>query len=80
MLQQVTDAALAEYPDATIQRVETDSDGVYEAHLTTADGERVTVEFDEDIAVTGTEAGGDPGGHHEGPDDDGSTGDSETTG
>ena len=27
-------AALAEYPGATIDRVETDSDGVFEAHLT----------------------------------------------
>src|SRR5829696_8993259 len=39
-------AALAKYPGATIQRVETDSDGVYEAHLVTADGNRVTVEMD----------------------------------
>jgi len=54
-------AALAEYPGATVLRVETDSDGVYEAHLTTADGERITVEVDKDFAVTGTESGG-PGG------------------
>ncbi len=46
---------LEEYPDATIERLETDADGVYEAHLTTADGEEVTVELDEDFAVTGTE-------------------------
>lgn len=51
-------AALAKYPGATIQRVETDSDGVYEAHLTTADGKRVTVEMDKDFAVTGEESGG----------------------
>jgi hypothetical protein len=51
----VTEAALAEYPSATIQRVETDSDGVYEAHLVTSDGRRVTVEVGEDFAVTGTE-------------------------
>lgn len=51
-------AALAKYPGATIQRVETDSDGVYEAHLTTADGKRVTVEMDKNFAVTGEEAGG----------------------
>jgi hypothetical protein len=31
------DAALAKYPNATIQRVETDSDGVYEAHIVTTD-------------------------------------------
>ena len=37
-------AALARYPGATVLRVETDSDGVYEAHLTTASGQRVTVE------------------------------------
>jgi len=53
-------AALAKYPDATIQRVETDSDGVYEAHLVTTAGERVTVEVGKDFAVTGTESG--PGG------------------
>ena len=48
-------AALAKYPGATIQRVETDSDGVYEAHLTTADGKRVTVEMDKNFVVTGEE-------------------------
>jgi hypothetical protein len=51
-------AALAKYPGATIQRVETDSDGVYEAHLITADGKRVTAEMDKNFAVTGEEAGG----------------------
>ncbi|HVK23727.1 MAG TPA: PepSY domain-containing protein [Actinokineospora sp.] len=50
-------AALAKYPGATIQRVETDSDGVYEAHLTTPDGKRVTVEMDKSFAITGEEAG-----------------------
>ena len=50
-------AALARYPGATIQRVETDSDGVYEAHLTTKDGQRVTVEVDKSFKVTGEEAG-----------------------
>lgn len=51
-------AALAKYPGATIDRVESDSDGVYEAHLTTADGQRVTVEFDKNFDVTGEESGG----------------------
>jgi hypothetical protein len=60
----VTAAALAEYPGATILRVETDAGGVYEAHLTTADGDRVTVEVGEDFTVTGTENG--PGGMGEG--------------
>jgi uncharacterized membrane protein YkoI len=50
-------AALAKYPGATIERVETDSDGVYEAHLTTTDGERVTVEVDKAFKVTGEESG-----------------------
>jgi hypothetical protein len=48
-------AVLEEYPDATIERLETDADGVYEAHITTADGDRVTVELGEDFAITGTE-------------------------
>ncbi|MGY1640395.1 hypothetical protein ACI782_04590 [Geodermatophilus sp. SYSU D00703] len=56
--ERVTDVALAEYPGATIRRVETDSDGVYEAHLVTSDGERVTVEVGEDFAVTGVERRG----------------------
>lgn len=54
-------AALATYPGATVQRVETDSDGVYEAHLLTKAGSPVTVEVDTSFAVTGTEAMG-PGG------------------
>ena len=52
------DAALAKYLGATVLRVETDSDGVYEAHLTTSDGKRVTVEVGADFVVTGEEAGG----------------------
>ena len=62
-------AALAKYPGATVQRVETDSDGVYEAHLLTKAGSPVTVEVDRSFAVTGTEAmgGGGPGGGHGGP-------------
>jgi uncharacterized membrane protein YkoI len=49
-------AALAKYPGATVLRVETDSDGVYEAHLTTKEGQRVTVEVGKDFKVTGLEA------------------------
>jgi uncharacterized membrane protein YkoI len=60
-------AALAKYPGATVERVETDSDGVYEAHLTTKAGEHVTVQVDKSLAVVRTETGGDghrgPGGH-----------------
>ena len=54
-------AALAKYPDATVQRVETDSEGVYEAHIVTADGQMVIVQVGKDFAVTGTQTGG-PGG------------------
>ena len=46
-------------------RIESDSDGAYEAHLMTADGEPVTVEVGKDFAVTGTEESGGPG--HGGP-------------
>jgi hypothetical protein len=68
-------AALAKYPGATVLRVETDSDGVYEAHLRTSNGERVTVEMGKDFAVTGTETGG-PG--RGGPDQDSSSSSSAT--
>jgi hypothetical protein len=40
----VTAAAKAKEPDATIERVETDSDGVYEAHMVRADGTRFIVQ------------------------------------
>src|SRR4051794_16374253 len=56
-------AALAKYPGATIERVETDSDGVYEAHITTKAGDEITVEVDKSFAVTGTETGGGHGDH-----------------
>jgi hypothetical protein len=49
-------AALAKYPGATVLRVETDSDGVYEAHLISSGGQRVTVEVGKDFKVTGLEA------------------------
>lgn len=51
-------AALAAVPGATVDRVETDADGaVYEAHMTKADGTKVTVKFDKDFKVTGVEDG-----------------------
>ena len=75
--ERVEEAALEEYPGATVVRIETDSDGVYEAHLVTAEGEPVIVELDEDFTVTGTETHGGRGGRgHHGPGDrlgDGST-------
>lgn len=59
----VKGAALAEYPGATVVRIESDSDGVYEAHLAKADGSPVTVEVDKSFEVTGEEQFG-PGGPH----------------
>src|SRR4051812_40126775 len=56
-------AALAKYPGATIERVETDSDGVYEAHITTKAGDEVTVQVNKSFAVTGTQTGGGHGDH-----------------
>jgi hypothetical protein len=56
-------AALAKYPGATIDRLETDSDGVYEAHVTTKAGEDVIVQVDKTFSVTGTQAGGGHGDH-----------------
>src|SRR4051812_29885080 len=59
-------AALAKYPGATIERVETDSDGIYEAHLTTKAGDEVTVQVDKSFAVTGTQTSGGDGDDHGG--------------
>jgi len=60
--EKATAAALAAYPGATIQRVETDSEGVYEAHLITTDGTVLIVQMDAAFAVTGTQERGGPGG------------------
>ena len=60
--EKVRAAALAKYPKATIQRVETDSDGVYEAHIVTDDGQQLIVQVGKDFKVTGTDTHG-PGGH-----------------
>jgi uncharacterized membrane protein YkoI len=58
----VTAAALEAVPGGTIERVETDDDGAaYEAHLTDADGNPVTVTFDDSFAVVEIQEGG-PGG------------------
>jgi hypothetical protein len=61
----VTAAVKAKYPSATFQRVETDSDGVYEAHIL-VDGKPVTVEVNKSFAVTGTESAPAGGGDHDG--------------
>ncbi|GAA2491684.1 hypothetical protein [Terrabacter carboxydivorans] len=70
----VTAAARAKEPTATIERVETDSDGVYEAHLVRTDGTHVTVKVDASFAVTAVQEGGPgggPGGGGRGGDHDG---------
>jgi hypothetical protein len=64
----VTDLALATYPGATVQRVETDSEGVYEAHIVTAAGDRVIVQVGADLTITGTQTGGPAGGGAPGAD------------
>jgi len=77
--EKVKAAVLAKYPGATFVRVETDSDGMYEAHITKADGTEVAVEVDKSFAVTGEEQGG-PGGHHGDHDGDGPGGPDDTAG
>jgi len=54
-LEKVTAAVAAEYPDAEIERAETDADGVYEAHIVTADGQELTVQVGKDFTITGTQ-------------------------
>ena len=57
-------ATLKAVPGGTVYRIETDAgDGVYEAHVTKADGSLVTVKFGKDLKVTKVETGmgaGDP--------------------
>lgn len=68
--EKVTAAAQAEIPDGTVLRVETDSEGVFEAHVQKADGTEVIVQVDADFNVTGVQemmGRGGMGGHHGGP-------------
>ena len=54
----VTNAAKAAVPGATIDRVENDAEGAtYEAHMTKADGSKVTVKINADFSVASTESG-----------------------
>ncbi|GAB3447191.1 hypothetical protein GCM10027517_30630 [Phycicoccus ginsengisoli] len=64
----VTAAAKKKEPTATIQRVETDSDGVYEAHMVRTDGTRIIVQVDKGYAVTSVQVMGQgaPGGQRPG--------------
>ena len=57
----VSAAARKKEPTATIQRVETDSDGVYEAHMVRTDGTQVIVQVDKAYAVTGVQVMGQGG-------------------
>ncbi len=70
---QVTAAAEAAVRGGTVDRVETDADGAtYEAHMTDADGNHVTVTFDDNLGVVEVLDGpGGPGPHdgHDGPGD-----------
>ena len=77
--EQVTAAALEAVPGGTVVRVETDDDGAaYEAHMTDADGSRVTVTFDETVTlievVHDAEAGHRGRGAHSDDDRDGRSG------
>ena len=59
----LTQKALAAVPGGKVYRVETDfGDAAYEAHMTKADGTEVTVKFDKNLIVTGTETGMGKGG------------------
>ena len=57
-------AVEAKYPSATVQRLETDSDGVYEAHVLLS-GKPTIVQVGRDFTVTGTQTApsGPAGGH-----------------
>ena len=57
-LAKVEEAALAEVPNATIVRVETDADGhaAYEAHVVKADGTPATVYVDKQFDVVSVES------------------------
>ena len=68
--EKATAAALAAVPGGTVIRVESDSDGTYEAHVAKADGTEVEVKMDKDFNVTSVEeftGRGGPGGMNETP-------------
>lgn len=47
-------AVVAAYPNATIERMETDAEGsAYEAHITLGNGSKTTVKLDASFAITG---------------------------
>jgi hypothetical protein len=59
-------AALAKYPGATVRRVDTDSHGVYEAHLVTTAGTHVTVKVSKTFTVTSVRTSARATGHDAG--------------
>ena len=61
--EKATAAALAAVPGGTVIRVESDSDGTYEAHVAKADGTEVEVKMDKDFNVTSVEEFTGRGGH-----------------
>jgi hypothetical protein len=74
--QRVRAAVLAELPNATIERLETDADGVYEAHVITGNGERAVVKVNADFEVTEvTTCPGGPGRHGPGDGSEDGSGD-----
>lgn len=56
--EQAIAAAQAAEPDATVVRAETDDGGVYEVHMTRADGTEITVKVDAEFNVTEVVEGG----------------------
>lgn len=54
----MTAEARAKEPKATIERVETDAEGVYAAHMVRPDGTHMTVHVGKDFAVTSVEVQG----------------------
>jgi uncharacterized membrane protein YkoI len=69
-----TAAAEKAVEGGTVIRVETDADGVYEAHVRKSDGTEVEVKMDKDFNVTAVEEFQGRGGHRpDGTDDDSTT-------
>jgi hypothetical protein len=77
-------AALKAVPGGTVDRIETDAgDAAYEVHMTKSDGTKVTVKFDDDLAVVRVEDGmglGDPAPRGAPSGSSGSSGSSGTSG
>lgn len=70
-LVKVTDAVIAAYPGATVERAFPLPDGTYIAHVQSSDGEKY-VALDSNFTVTGEQPGpGGPGGFGPRPDGDG---------